>query len=107
MTLSFMIRKKYLDEKLREQEATGTFHERRSCTKFWRKRIGSVHSWGPGDNAVFLCGRQHFRADIIGVTVGSTPSEITDVVDGGYCYVIECKFRECEIDELCVFLSDE
>ena len=107
MTLSFLIKEKYLDEKLIEQEKTGTFHERRSCSKFWRKRIGSVHAWGQGDDAVFLCGRHAFRADIISVTVGSTPSDITDVVDGEYCYVIECKFKECEIDEMSVFLSDE
>ena len=100
MTLSFLIKEKYLDEKLIEQEKTGTFHERRSCSKFWRKRIGSVHAWGQGDDAVFLCGRHAFRADIISVTVGSTPSDITDVVDGAYCYVIECKFREGDIKDL-------
>jgi len=42
MTLSFMIKKKYLAEKVAEQEETGTFHERRAYTKFWRARIGSV-----------------------------------------------------------------
>jgi len=106
MTLCFLIRKKYLDEKLIEQEDTGTFHERRACSKFWRKRIGSVHAWGPGDDAVFLCGRHHFRADILGIEVGSTPSEITDVVDGEYCYVIECKFLQSSLERLAAFLAD-
>ena len=42
MTLSIMIRKKYLAEKVAEQQETGVFYERRAYSKFWRVRIGSL-----------------------------------------------------------------
>lgn len=45
MTLSSMIKRKYLAEKVIEQTKTGSFHERRAYPPFWRKRIGSTHAW--------------------------------------------------------------
>lgn len=45
MTLSFLIKKKYLAQKVAEQQATGVFFERRAYTKFWRARIGSASAW--------------------------------------------------------------
>ena len=105
MTLSFMIRKKYLVEKVAEQEATGTFHERREYKPFWRTRIGSVHAWGGRDEAVFLCGRYSFIADILNITLDETPAGIEEVVPGDLCYNIECKFLQEELDGLAIFLS--
>ena len=104
MTLSFMIKKKYLEEKLSEQENTRTFHERREYKRFWRKRIGSTHQWHLGGDAVFLCGRQVFRADVLNVKIEKTQDKYVSVA-GTTCYNIECKFKECEIDKLSVFLS--
>ena len=105
MTLSFMIMKKYLLEKVAEQEATGTFHERREYKPFWRTRIGSVHAWGDGDEAVFLCGRRAFMADILNITLDETPPGIKEVVPSDLCYNIECKFFPEELDGLAIFLS--
>ena len=104
MTLSFMIKKKYLAEKAEEQKEIGVFHERRAYKPFWRKRIGSTHQWG-GDEAVFLCGRYSFRADVLNIVMGITPDGITDIVDGGSCYVIECRFLQSELDGLSLFLA--
>ena len=104
MMLSLMIKKKYLVEKLIEQEETGRFHERREYKRFWRRRIGSTHAWKRGGEAVFLCGRHSFRAKILSITTNTTPDEYVDVA-GKICYVIECKFIGHEIDGLRVFLS--
>jgi hypothetical protein len=103
-----MIKKRYLAEKVAEQEETGTFHERRAYKPFWRSRIGAPGVWKNRGkaHAVFLCGRYAFCADVLEITLDKTPPGIEDVVPGDLCYNIECKFRECEIDELSVFLSD-
>ena len=106
MTLSLMIKKKFLAEKVAEQEATGTFHERREYKTFWRTRIGSVHTWGIGDLAVFLCGRHAFTADILNITLDETPSGIAEVVPSDLCYNIECKFLQEELEGLSIFLSE-
>jgi hypothetical protein len=104
MTLSFMIQKKYLVEKVAEQEATGTFHERREYKPFWRTRIGSVHEWGHFfTRAVFLCGRHSFQADVMNITIEETPAEYADVA-GKICYNIECKFSSEELEGLSTFL---
>ena len=106
MTLSFMIKKKYLLEKVVEQEDAGTFHERRACTKFWRKRIGSVHEWGHFfTHAVFLCGRYSIHADVMNITIEETPGGIDDVVKSKVCYDIECRFLQEELEGLSIFLS--
>lgn len=96
-----MIKKRYLAEKVAEQEATGTFHERREYKPFWRKRIGSVNQLA-GGNAVFLCGRHAFTADILNITIGETPDEYADVA-GKICYNIECKFLQGELEGLSTF----
>ena len=115
MTLSFMIKKKYLVEKVKEQEETGMFHELRAYTKFWRKRIGSVDRWRLkssykfgrlNDEAVFLCGRHSFIADVLNITLDETPKGIDDVVKSKVCYNIECKFLQEEFDRLVTFLED-
>lgn len=103
MTLSFVIQKKYLAEKIAEQEKTGTFHERREYKQFWRKRIGSTHQWHLGGAAVFLCGRHAFRADILNIKIEKTQDKYVAVA-GTICYIITCKFKECEIDKLRVYL---
>ena len=105
MTLSFMIKKKYLAEKVIEQEATGTFHERREYKPFWRIRIGSTHAWHLGGDAVFLCGRYAFVADIRNIVIDETPTGIEDVVGRALCYNIECKFLPEEFEELKTFLA--
>ena len=113
MTLSFVIKKKYLAEKVAEQEETGTFHERRAYKHFWRTRIGSVDRWKLkssykfgrlNDEAVFLCGRYAFEADILNITIDETPDAYT-VVAGQICYDIECKFLQEELEALSMFLS--
>lgn len=104
MTLSFMIKKKYLAEKVKEQEETGTFHERRAYKPFWRTRIRSIHAWGNGGEAVFLCGKYAFMADILNITIDETPEGIEDVVPGKLCYDIECKFLQGELEALSMFL---
>ena len=93
MTLSFMIKKKYLAEKVKEQRETGIFHERREYTPFWRKRIGSPAAWSIGGEAVFLCGCDTFRATVRRITIEPTPDGIEDVVPGALCYNIECQFE--------------
>lgn len=112
MTLLFMIKKKYLAEKVAEQASTGTFHERREYKPFWRARIGSTARWKlkssmkigrNNDDAVFLCGRYAFHADILKITIEETPSGIEDVVKGKLCYDIECKFLSEELEGLSVF----
>ena len=115
MTLSFMIRKKYLKEKVQEQIATSTFHERRAYKPFWRSRIRSVGTWGPRkgngkSSAVFLCGRYAYYADILNIRLEETPSDIPgigDVVLGKLCYNIECKFFSEELEGLSIFLEDK
>ena len=104
MVLSFMIKKRYLIEKVAEQEETGTFHERRDYKQFWRKRIGSTHRWHLGGDAVFICGRHAFTADILNITIEETPDEYVDVA-GKMCYNIECKFLQEELEGLSMFLS--
>ena len=114
MTRSFMSKKKYLAEKVAEQEETGTFHERRAYTKFWRRRIGSVDRWKLkssykfgrlNDEAVFVCGRYSFIAYILNITLDETPAGIAEVVLSDLCYNIECKFLPCELEGLEIFLS--
>ena len=114
MTLSFMIQKRYLAEKVAEQEETGTFHERRAYTKFWRSRIGSVSRWtlesplksgGLFYDAVFLCGRYSFIADVLNITLDETPAGIEEVVPSDLCYNIECKFLQGELEGLATFLQ--
>lgn len=115
MTLSFMIKKVYLTQKVAEQEETGTFHERRAYSKFWRSRIGSVSRWalesslksgGLFHDAVFLCGRYSFTADILNVTLDRTPQNIDDVVPSDLCYNIKCKFLQEELEGLATFLNE-
>ena len=106
MTLSFMIKKHYLAEKVAEQEDTGTFHERRAYTKFWRSRIRSINAWGTGDYATFLCGRFSFSAGIVKISIEKTPQGIDDVVPSDLCYNIECKFLQEELEGLAMFLSE-
>ncbi len=96
MTLSFMIKKKYLEEKVREQERTGTFIERRAYKSFWRSRIGSIYQYGirgalHRDDVVFLCGRRAWRAKILGISIERAPAEV-EVFIGKICYAIECQF---------------
>lgn len=114
MSLSLMIKKKYLAEKVAEQEATGTFHERREYKRFWRTRIGSVSRWKLRsalkwgrlhDEAVFLCGRHAFSANILNIKIIETPEAYT-VVAGKICYDIECKFTQEELEGLSIFLDD-
>lgn len=106
MTLSLMIRKKYLVEKVAEQEATGTFHERREYKRFWRARIGSVHKWGHFfTHATFLCGSHAFSANILNIKIIKTPEAYT-VVAGKICYDIECKFIQEDLERLSIFLDD-
>lgn len=96
-----MIKRKDLAEKVEEQIATGTFHERRADKPFWRSRIGSVHKWGHFfTRAVFLCGQDVFYADILGITLDPTPQGIADVVESPTCYNIECKFSPKDIELL-------
>ena len=108
MTLSFMIKRKYLIEKVAEQEATGTFHERRAYKPFWRSRIGAPGVWKNRGkaHAVFLCGRYAFCADVLEITLDKTPPGIEDVVDGSLCYNIECRFLSSELEGLSTFLTD-
>jgi len=115
MTLSFMIKRKYLAQKVAEQEETGTFHERRAYKPYWRARIGSVNRYtfvssyklGRFDRrAVFLCGRYAFVADILNITIDETPPSIEDVVASKFCYNIECKFLSSELEGLSMFLTD-
>ena len=103
MTLSFIIQKRYLAEKVAEQEATGTFHERREYKPFWRTRIGGTYKWRHGGDAVFLCGRYKFAANIRNITIEETPEEYAQVA-GKVCYNIECKFRQEEMEDLSTFL---
>ena len=107
MTLCFMIKTKYLEEKVREQEKIGKFYERRAYKRFWRYRIGSTHSWSLGGNAVFLCGRNAWHADILNVVTEKTPNEIKDIVKTKACYVVECKFTEEEFKRLLVRFPSE
>lgn len=106
MTLSFMIKKRYLAEKVEEQKKTGSFIERREYKPFWRKRIGSVHKWGHFfTHAVFLCGRYAYHADILKISIDETPAVYT-VVAGQICYNIECKFSGEELEILSAFLDE-
>jgi len=107
MTLSLLIQKKHLDEKLIEQEDTGTFHERRAFKPFWRKRIGSTHQWNLGGDAVFICGRYAYYADILNIIIEETPPDINVVVPGNLCYTIKCKFPHEELEALSAFLAGE
>lgn len=93
MTLSFLIKKEYLAEKLKEQQATDVFFERRAYSKFWRKRIGSTSAWRLGGKAVFLCGRDSFPAVVRRITIDHTPAGIEDAVASKLCYCIECQFE--------------
>ena len=101
MTPSFIIQKRYLAEKVAEQEATGTFHERREYKPFWRKRIGSTHRWHLGGDAVFLCGKHAWRADVLNIIIEKTPDAYTTVA-GQMCYTIECKFPQEEFEWLLI-----
>ena len=92
MTLSLMIKKKYLVENVAEQQKTGMFTERRAYTLFWRKRIGSTSSWNRGGRAMFLCGRDVFPAVVRRITIEPTPAGIEDAVTSKLCYNIECEF---------------
>ena len=105
MTLSLMIKKKYLREKVREQEHTGSFHERREYKRFWRSRIGSTSAWRLGGDAVFLCGRHSFAAGVRNIKIADTPDAYT-VVAGQVCYDIECKFGDVALRDA-ILLTDE
>ena len=96
MTLSFMIKKHYLAAKVKEQQETGVFHERRAYIRFWRKRIGSMSAWNRGGEAVFLCGRDAFRATVRHITIEATPAGIEDAVPSELCYCVECQFEPFE-----------
>ena len=100
-----MIKKRFLAEKIAEQEQTGIFHERREYKPFWRRRIGSPNAWKNGGEAVFLCGMYAFRADVQNINIDETPHEIEDVVPGKLCYNIECKFLSEELEGLKTFLA--
>lgn len=76
MTLSPMIKKKYLAEKVAEQQKTGAFTERRAYNKFWRVRIGSPAAWNSGGRAMFLCGRDVFPAVVRRITTEPTPHQV-------------------------------
>lgn len=100
-----MIKKKYLEVKVREQEKDGTFIDRRAYKPFWRSRIGSVYQWGPRlrnghADAVFLCGRDSWRADIIEIALSRTPKSIRQMIGSEVCYEIECKFPTEELEWL-------
>lgn len=107
MTLCFLIKKRYLQEKLEEQQRTGEFIERREYKPFWRSRIGSPLSWSNlrGAKAVFLCGRYAFYADVLGISIDSTPLGIEDVVTSSLCYNIKCRFSREELKELETFVT--
>lgn len=107
MTLSFMIKKKHLVEKVIEQETTGTFHERRAYKPFWRKRIRSTHRWHLGGEAVFLCGMHAYYADVLNITIDETPPGIDDVVPEKLCYIVKCKFPHKELKWINAFLTCE
>ena len=108
MTLCFMIKKKYLEEKVKEQEETGVFHERRAYKPYWRARIRSTHAWHLGGGAaVFLCGRYGFEADVLNVVIDETPSEMKDIIKDKFCYVINCRFLSMEFEALSLFLALE
>lgn len=97
-----MIKKKYLELKVREQEKEGTFVEMRAYKPFWRSRIGSVYQWGPRRgyhhaDAVFICGRKAWRAAVLGIELARTPKDLKDVVGSEVCYEIECKFYADEL----------
>lgn len=107
MTLSLMIKKKYIIEKLIEQAQNGTFYERREYNPFWRKRIGATSQWSharPGA-AVFLCGKYAFWADVRRITIEKTPPTIKDVVTSSVCYSIECKFSKKEFAAVSLFVE--
>ena len=102
MTLCLMIKKKYLIEKLEEQQRTGSFIERRAYNKYWRSRIGYTGVWSKlrKSKAVFLCGRNVFGADVLKVELLKTAYGIGDVVTTDVCYDIQCKFTPEAIEEL-------
>ena len=102
MTISLPIKKVYLKQKVQEQQETGVFHERRALTKYWRKRIGSPTAWERGGKAVFLCGRDTFRATVRRVTIEPTPSGIGGAVPSALCYNIECQFEAFGFVKVCV-----
>ena len=110
-----MIKRRYLDKKAAEQEETGSFHEWREYKPFWRARIGSVDRWKLkssckfgrlNDEALFLCGRHAWSADILNITIDETPEGIDDVVPSKLCYNIECKFLHDDFESLLIFLSE-
>lgn len=105
MTLSLMIKKKYLREKVEEQEKTGSFHERREYKRFWRTRIGSTTAWKDGGDAVFICGRHAFKAAVSWITIDYTPEAYTAVA-GKVCYVIQCKIMREELTKLKEFVDE-
>jgi len=105
MTLSLPIKKKYLAEKVEEQERTGSFHERREYKRFWRRRIGSTAAWRSGGDAVFLCGRHVFMANVVNIGITTTPEEYR-VVAGNVCYDIECRFLTEEMEGLSLFIDE-
>ena len=107
MTLSFMIKRKYLMQKVAEQTDTGSFHERRAYTPFWRKRIKSPWMWYFGGEAVFLCGRGAYRAVVLDVTITRTPAGLEDVITTPVCYDIECRFGSEEVQILSEFLAEK
>ena len=102
MTLCLMIKKKYLIEKLEEQQRTGSFIERRAYKKYWRSRIGSTGVWSKlrKSKAVFLCGRHAFDADVRKISIKSTPTRLLAVLRRSTCYNITCKFTPEAIEEL-------
>ncbi len=93
MTLSLPITKVYLRQKVQEQQETGVFHEFRAYKPFWRCRIGSPTAWNVGGDAVFLCGKDIFRATVRRIVIENTPDGIQDAVPTELCYNIECQFE--------------
>ena len=105
MTLSLMIKKRYLAEKVEEQEANETFQERRAYKRFWRTRIGSTTAWRLGGKAVFLCGHESFPAKILNIKIANTPDRYVGMV-GKVCYDIECIFSDEVVERLSNYLDE-
>lgn len=105
MTLCFLIKKRYLQEKLEEQQRTGSFIERREYKPYWRVRIGSTGVWSMlrRARAVFLCGQNAFDADVLKVELERTIPGIGDVVKTNVCYNIMCRFPPEELKALETF----
>jgi len=107
MTLSFLIKTTHLADKVAEQRETGKFRERRTYNRYWRKRIGSANSKPRHNDAVFLCGRRGWIADVLSVSIDVTPNDVRDVVKSDVCYVIECKFPLEEFEWISISFPEQ